>query len=378
MAGTEKINIAFVSHFSHMRMGGQRSMAHLIENLNRDKFTPFCICPEPGELSEKLENIGCKCFFVPLYSIKPRYYKYLRPTVKQIKKIILDNNIHILHPDRDADVVYCALAKRKTGAKLIWHVRVNDGNSKDPLNSRWSDGIIGVSDAAGRRFSNSPKIRNKYRTIYNGVNTKLFAPVEDKKALRKQLGLPEDKFILIFVGQVTRGKGIFDLTDALNLLKIEIGHQKMPYVLYIGTYSDDETAELLKNSIAHYKLNDFISLPGQQNNIHEWMQAADALIIPSHEGVEGMPRVLYEAMSCGAAGIGSNTSGVNEAVTENSGLLVDEHSPRDIADKIKMLIENNELLEKLKTNGRKRALEFFDIRKHAEKVEEFYLEILNR
>src|SRR5438552_18166250 len=65
------IRVAFVSHQSHMRMGGQRSMALLIEHLDRHVVEPLAICPGPGELSDHLLALHCPAVHIPLYHIKP-------------------------------------------------------------------------------------------------------------------------------------------------------------------------------------------------------------------------------------------------------------------------------------------------------------------
>ena len=53
------IRAAFVSHYTHLRMGGQRSMALLIEHLDRRVVEPLAICPGPGELADHLTALGC-------------------------------------------------------------------------------------------------------------------------------------------------------------------------------------------------------------------------------------------------------------------------------------------------------------------------------
>jgi glycosyltransferase involved in cell wall biosynthesis len=371
------IRVAYVSHFGHMRMGGQKSMVHLIEFLDRIKVTPFAICPQHGELSEKLESIGCPTKIIPLYSIKPKYYTRVWESYRLIKQYIIYNNIDIIHTDRDADALICGLAKRNTKTKMIWHARVNSSNPKDKWNFGLADGVIGVSNATANRFKKFPDFNIKYKTIFNGVDTELFKPANDKKILRQNLGLDSEKFILIFVGQITKGKGVFDLIEGLSILKARNNNSNMPDTLLIGKFgSRDEETEITE-FIKSRKLTDFIGIVEHQKNIIPWMQSADALIIPSHEGVEGMPRVLYEAMACSAAGIGSDTSGVRETIDNESGLLVEENSPEDIADKIELLINDNELLNKLRKNGRIRAVKLFDIRQHTRNIENFYEEIMN-
>lgn len=95
-------------------------------------------------------------------------------------------------------------------------------------------------------------------------------------------------------------------------------------------------------------------------------------MLTSHEGVEGMGRVLFEAMACGTAVIGSDTSGVNEAITLETGILVPEKSPKDLAKAIDKILSDDELRKGFEIEGRKRALEHFDIRVHAKKIMDLY------
>lgn len=374
----KNINVLYVSHFNHMKMGGQRSMTFLIENLDRNRFTPFALVPSAGELSERLESSGCKTFFAPLVSLKPKNISKAFGLPEHIRNILIDNDIKIIHPDYPSDTFMCWMAKRKLDIKLIWHVRWTEKFFKDRLFERIVDGMIGVSDAAGRRFSESAKIRAKYRTIYNGVDCQLFKPVEDRNSIRRVLDMPENRFILIFVGILKDGKGVYDLANAMGILRKKYSDELMPYLYYVGTAPNQEKLEQLNNLIKENNCSEFVRIIPQQKNIHEWMQAADALAIPSHEGNEGMPRVMYEALACGTAGIGTDISGVNEAITPSTGILVDEKNPDSLALGIAKLVDDPLLLKELQQKGRQRALDFFDIRNHARDVMNFYDEILSR
>ena len=369
-------NILYVSHYSHYRMGGQKSMLALIENLDRKNFRPFLVCPEPGELSKKMEQLDCPVFYVPLRSLKVKNISTLVKNYFRIKRIIKENNIDIVHPDHERDAFLCGLAKKRTSAKMVWHVRLTRNNNLDKTNEKFADGIIGISDATAVRFSQNVINSGKFRVIYNGVDCSVFKPVENNEDLRKDMGIPADRFVIIFVGQITKGKGIFDLLNAMKKVK-ENYKQKMPAMLYyIGTPTLAEELVKLKNEITEAGLVDHIKIVPQQNKIYRWMQASDVLVLPSHEGTEGMGRVLFEAMACGAATIGTDISGIREAISEDSGFLVPDGSPDDMAEKLMQLIEDDDLLRKMKKNGRKRALQFFDIKKHAENVERFYFDIM--
>lgn len=351
-------------------------MLALIENLDRNHFRPFLVCPEKGELSKKMEQLDCPVFYVPLRSLKVKNISTLVKNYFRIKRIIKENNIDIIHPDHERDAFLCGLAKKRTSAKMVWHVRLTRSNNLDKTNEKLADGIIGISDATAERFSQNVINSGKFRVIYNGVDCSVFKPLENNKGLRKDMGIPADKFVIIFVGQITKGKGIFDLLRAMEELKDRY-EKEMPAILYyIGSPALAEELVQLKNKITESGLQDYIKIIPQQKKIYRWMQASDVLVLPSHEGTEGMGRVLFEAMACGAATIGTDTSGVREAISEESGFLVRDGSPEDMAEKLSDLIEDDELLKQMKKNGRKRALQFFDIKKHAENVERFYFDIL--
>lgn len=366
-----RYNAAYISHFSDLHMGGQRSMTFLIENLDRDRVNPCAIMPEAGELSERLEKCGCPCYFIPLFSIKPKYLTKLPHEYKMLRNLIREKNIDILHPDYPSDAYMCYLAKSGTDAKLFWHVRWNEKFTKDKLYEKIADGIICVSKGTRDRFSYTPEIDAKTAIIFNGVDCSVFSPVDDRKAVRKALEIPNDRNVGIFVGVYKDGKGVFDIINALGIIK-KMREDIMPNFYFIGTPMDTNMSGIMENMIRANDLNAYVKLIPQQNNIYEWMQAADFLTIPSYEGHEGMPRVLYEAMACGAVGIGSDTSGVREALTKESGILVPEKSPEQLADAILKIIENPELMHSYQIEGRKRAVSTFDIKIHSRNVVNFY------
>jgi glycosyltransferase involved in cell wall biosynthesis len=89
-----------------------------------------------------------------------------------------------------------------------------------------------------------------------------------------------------------------------------------------------------------------------------------------------MSRVLYEAMACGAVPIATDIRGNRDAVTPDTGVLVPERSPEDIARAVTALRSHPERLAALRARGMRRARERFDIRIHARGVEAFYGELM--
>lgn len=376
MSPDRPIRTAFVSHHSHLRMGGQRSMALLIEHLDRRVVEPLAICPGPGELTEHLTALGCPVVHVPLYPIKLRTLPRVWESSRRIRALLEDRAIDMLAPDAPRDALTCGLAKLGTRAKLVWFVRLTGPDRLDPLLERLADGLIGDSDATRRRFSRSARVTARYRTIVGGADLARFRPPEDRAALRRQLGLPEDRFVLAFAGQVTRAKGILDIVDAFGRLCAQPAAEPRPLLLVLGApHPPSITGEIEAQARASGAWGD-VRLLGQREDVHRWMQAADVLVSGSHQDTEGMSRVLYEAMACGAVPIATDIRGNRDAVTPDTGVLVAERSPGDIARAVSELRAHPERLAALRAQGVRRARDMFDIRLHARGVEKFYSELL--
>jgi glycosyltransferase involved in cell wall biosynthesis len=360
-------------------MGGQRSMALLIEHLDRRVVEPLAICPGPGELTDHLTALGCPVEHIPLHPIKPRTLLRVLESARRIRALARQRAIDILAPDAPRDALTCGLAKLGTPTKLMWFVRLTRPDRLDPLLERLADGFIGDSDAPRARFSPSPRVTARYRTILGGADLRRFRPPEDRAALRRELGLPDDRFVLVFVGQVTRAKGIFEIVDAFGQIRVAPTDGPRPLLLVVGAPHPSGVAgeiEARARASGGGAWGD-VRLLGQREDVHRWMQAADVLVSGSHRDTEGMSRVLYEAMACGAVPIATDIPGNRDAVTPDTGVLVPERSPEDIARAVTSLRAHPERLAALRAQGVRRARETFDIRFHARGVEAFYRQLLS-
>jgi len=356
-------------------MGGQRSMALLIEHLDRRIVEPLAICPGPGELTDHLTALGCPVVHIPLHPIKLRTLPAVWNSCRRIRTLVRERSIDILAPDAPRDAFTCGLAKLGTQALLVWFVRLTGPDRLDPLLERLADGFIGDSNATRTRFSSSPRVTARYRTIVGGADLRRFRPPDDRGALRHELGLPADRFVLVFVGQVTRPKGILEIVDALARLHAT-PPSPGPLLLIAGAPRPPEiTGEIEAQARASGVWND-VRLLGQREDVHRWMQAADVLLSGSYRDTEGMSRVLYEAMACGAVPIATDIPGNRDAVTPDTGLLVPERSADAIAHAVTSLRQHPERLAELRAQGARRARETFDIRSHARGVEAFYGELV--
>jgi len=370
------LNVAYVSHNSHLRMGGQRSMVLLIEHLDRTKVRPLAICPAPGELSEKLAGLDCPVVHVPLQRIKPRTLGKVLAASRQIRRLVGERQIHIISPDAARDALTCGIAKLGTRTRMVWHVRLTSRDNLDVITQYLADAMIGDSDDCRRRFSRSRRVSRKYQTIVGGVDTRVFRPAADRRQVRHLLSLPDDRCILLFVGQIKLGKGVFDIVDAMPILRRQLPPERMPLLVMIGTPDPPGMTDELRRRAEAGAVGAYVRILPQQTNIHAWMQAADVLVSASHQDTEGMSRVLYEAMACGAVPVATDIRGNRDALTADTGVLVPEQSPAEIAGAVGALMDDPDRRAAFGAQGARRAHEVFDIRLHARGVEQVYFRTL--
>lgn len=182
-----------------------------------------------------------------------------------------------------------------------------------------------------------------------GVDVSRFHPNEGARRLvRSQLGIEQDTCCLLYVGRLTREKGIADLMAAFK--RLGSNYPKL-HLLLVGP--DEEGFDSLLSDLSR------VHRVGYTQVVEDYMAAADVFCLPSYR--EGFGLVLIEAGAVGLPVVASRIYGITDAVVEGeTGLL---HRPGDVADlasKLEALIKDAPLRRALGEAGRRRALEMFE------------------
>jgi glycosyltransferase involved in cell wall biosynthesis len=159
--------------------------------------------------------------------------------------------------------------------------------------------------------------------IPNGYDHRIFHS-KNMVIVRDQLELPQDKKIVLSVGNLQKVKGhIFLVEAAYKILKEN--HD----ILFLIVGDGVERANLEKR-IKKYKMRKNFILIGAKpfNEIPEWMNACDLLVIPSLN--EAGPAVLFEALACGKPVIGTKVGIIPEILTNKKlGMIV---QPKNVTE----------------------------------------------
>lgn len=162
---------------------------------------------------------------------------------------------------------------------------------------RHADCVIAISrDIADRlmHFEHPPR---RLARIPNAVDMMTFepAPADEKARLRERLGFPAGRTIVLYVGRLSRAKGVMMLIEAWSEL---IGKFPDAYLVMVGSGKgswDDCEADIAAY-VRDHELTSRVALAGHSGRVHEYLRAADLFVNPSD--YEGFSLTLVEALGC--------------------------------------------------------------------------------
>jgi len=286
---------------------------------------------------------------------------------------------------RRSDLVHChwtvsglvaCLAMRLYSRPVILSVRGSDvhlvtGRALGWLNRRicrCMDVVIAVSEDIAAKLERAGVDRKKIRVVYNGVGSE-FSP-RDRQMARRELGLPESRFIVIFVGLLVPVKGVEFLLEALPLL-----NDSNVYCVLVGDGVSQSELEAKARDLGIAEQVQFVGRRAA-SEVPLWISSADVLALPSLS--EGRPNVVLEAQACGIPVVATRVGGTPELVRDGqTGLLVEPGSAASMARGLSRLLGDAPFRDSIGRAGRAMVEEGDSTwEASAAKVHDIYRELL--
>ncbi len=205
--------------------------------------------------------------------------------------------------------------------------------------------------------------------IYNGVDLDKFNPAgrtSYRDMVRKEYGLSEDDFVVLFVGSGFERKGLRYLIEAVESIKEPVT------VLIVGKGSEKKFQKISPDPSLPKRGN--IIFCGPQCDIHKYYAAADIFVFPTM--YEPFGNVHLEALASGLPVITTRNSGASEIISDGvQGFVIERPEDIDtIRDKIKFLVENPDKRHHMSQEARKRA-EAFSFKRHIAQTLSLYKDL---
>lgn len=160
---------------------------------------------------------------------------------------------------------------------------------------------------------------DKVHLLPNGVDADSF-PMLRRADARKRLGLSAGNRIVLFVGHLLPVKGVDVLLEAVHLLRERRVAADGIMLVMAGA---GPMCGWIARHVARNGLKDSVKLLGHvsREDIALWMNAADALVLPSRN--EGCPNVVLEALACGTPVVASRVGAVPDLLDETCGVIME-------------------------------------------------------
>jgi starch synthase len=230
-----------------------------------------------------------------------------------------------------------------------------------------ADAVVAVSNGTRDDILRVAPVRpDRIHVVHNGIDTTLYRPVAETDALERY-GVDPAQPIVLFVGRITRQKGIIHLARAIPMLD-----RGVQVVLCAGAPDTPEIGAEMEQAVAHAQREH-----GQVVWIREHLPREAVIQFYSHATVFCCPSIYepfgiinLEAMACGTPVVASAVGGIPEVVLDGlTGLLVpvsieegdtfeplDPHQfSADLAASINRLLEDPSLRERMARVGRQRV-----------------------
>lgn len=297
----------------------------------------------------------------------------------KLHRFVRERKIELLHTHlQEAD--FYGYFLKLTNPGLVWiSTRHNTDRFRTrvfwrALNSRMArrvDHVVAVSNAVKEFVCQYEHIDPpRVCVVYNGVDTRLFAPKAPAVALRESLGIEQQAFVLGIVGRLTPQKGHRYLFEAVARIARDAPRL---HVLVVGK---GNLAARLRRLAGRLRIGDRVSFAGYRDNMPEMYSVMDAVCVPSI--FEGFGLVVVEAMLCGKIVIGTRIDGIKEIVADGvNGLLVPAADAERLAEALRC-VYGKTYDSDLASRARRMAIDQFDIRNNLERIERLYLRLTER
>ena len=257
----------------------------------------------------------------------------------KLANLIRKHSINVVHVRSRAPAWSAYIAAKKTHTPLVttFHgIYSMQGKLKKLYNSVMTKGrkVIAVSKFIAHHIEHEYGLNpKKISTIHRGVDFTIFDPERVTElrieALMNQLQLPDDKFIILLPGRLTRWKGHAVLLEALSRLQ-----RKDWICLFVGAEKNKAYVKELEDQAAQYGFRDRLHIVGECKDMPALYKLASLVVCPSTRP-EPFGRVVAEASAMGSIVIASDHGAFRETILDGkTGWLFPTEDSRSLAVRI--------------------------------------------
>ena len=210
----------------------------------------------------------------------------------------------------------------------------------------------------------------RIRVVGGGVDLDRFSPAAPRRGLKKALGVPEDRWLLLTVRRLAPRMGVETLVEAVALLR---SRRQDFHLVVVG---DGVMRPQVQAAIERHRCRDCVTLAGRvpDARLPDYYRAADLFVLPTRY-MEGFGMVTPESLACGTPVLGTPVGGTAELLQRlDPDMLFADAEASTMADKIDSFLSPQRLTPILRERCRAFAEEHFDWQQVVDRHEAAYAE----
>ncbi len=344
--------------------GTEKYVENLVDYLHPEKCE-CCLCYNiDGPLAEKMRSRGLKTFQLDMKN------PFDKKAAKALARICRENDIDVVHAQFPREN-YIAIAAKKYNKKIkvifTSHLIINQSRMWKFFNRLYTPKnhcIISVCDEGRNVMIKNGVCPEHIKVIFNGIDTARM-PERDPSVL-SEFGI-KDELVISILSRLSPEKGIHFLCDSVKELK---NKTSVPFkLLLIG---DGELTEEIKEKLKADKTDDTVILTGYRNDTDKLLAASDIYLNTSEQ--EAMSLAILEALANGLPVVATDVGGNHDLVNMGGscGFTVKYGDTEDLSNKVKLLLEDEELRRQYGEIAREKTTSIFDTKKLLDDVYETY------
>ncbi len=331
--------------------------------------------PHPVVL-EALEAAGCKYFVQDNPAGAGGFISFLR----RLSGIIKEHKVDIIQGQFLPHSHYAALAGFLTGKPsfVTIHSTTNQSGQsvkpttilKNTISSLLSQKFFAVSEAVRKDLIENLHISGKHITVlHNGINLDRYTPRETAFSLHRELGISEDRRIILTIAQARPEKGLEYLIRAIpDVLSL---YPDTNFVFCGGGPLQNNLAELAESLGAGGNVH-FL---GVRNDVPALLNDSYASVLPSL--AEPLGNAVLEAMAMKKAVVGTDVDGIPEMIVHGStGLLVPPGDSPALASSLIEILRDTARTVTMGEKARQRVEDKFELNRRVLTEIEIYEDFL--
>jgi glycosyltransferase involved in cell wall biosynthesis len=361
---------------------GDMRVENEVTSLVNAGFNVTVLCLNHGDKENSESFYGATILRIPISLFKKNKMKGLTNTFfdfwklfwwRKIKKIAKTQEIHFIHAHDLYMVPPALIAKRKLKSqpKVVadlhenypealkhykytqqfpgkYIISINQWEKKEPEWLNECDQVITVIDEAIERYKNLGVNESKLIVVPNYVNQAVFNSYEKFETQDRE---HKNHFGISYIGGFDYHRGIDTLITAVHK---SIGNIRNIHLTLIG---DGSNRNELEELVQKLDMESTVSFKGwvSPSQIPKYLNESDICVIPHLKTIHTdntIPHKLFQYMMFEKPVIGSSCSPIERIINDSKcGLIYESGNSDDLAEKIKVLYENEELRKEFSKNG---------------------------